>query len=128
MIAPKSSIYGLPDIDADMFPGVKIKVSHLASITGRGWYNNRQKTIFLPKGAKTSYAQHEYGHYLQSQQLSAIEYSRIEKASLANALLQFLPGSKKHDTFWTETDANRRAIAFFGPNSAIARFGIWPVV
>jgi RHS repeat-associated protein len=122
----KGSIPGLPDIAPNMFPGVGIEVNTLATITGRGYYDNKTKTLQLPIGAKTSYAQHEYGHYLQSKQMPASCYKAVENASFKNAMLQFLPWVEKHDTFWTERDANRRSIEYFGPNSEIAKFGLWP--
>ena len=122
----KGSIPGLPDIAPNMFPGVGIEVSTMATITGRGYYDNKTKTLQLPIGAMTSYAQHEYGHYLQSIQMPASCYKAVENASFKNAMLQFLPWVEKHDTFWTEKDANRRSIQFFGSNSEIAKFGIWP--
>ena len=98
----------------------------MATITGRGYYDNKTKTLQLPIGAKTSYAQHEYGHYLQSKQMPTSCYEAVEKASFKNAMLQFLPWVEKHNTFWTERDANRRSIEYFGPNSEIAKFGLWP--
>ncbi|MBL0883845.1 MAG: hypothetical protein IBJ16_10960 [Chitinophagaceae bacterium] len=66
--------------------------------------------------------QHEYGHYLQAQQLGTLYYfSTIAPASLYSALY-----SSNHHSFWTEVDANRRATAFFGPTSAIALDSNYP--
>lgn len=90
----KGSIAGLPDIAPNMFPGVGIEVNVLATITGKGYYDNKTKTLQLPIGAKTSYAQHEYGHHLQSKQMPASCYDALERASFKNAMLQFLPGLK----------------------------------
>jgi hypothetical protein len=120
------SIEDLPDIDPSMFPGVKIKNSFWADLTGKGWYSSKTKTINVPKNTKPSYVQHEYGHHLQSKRFTKEQYDAIEASSLQNAIFQFLPWVENHDTFWTERDANRRAINFFGPNSEIAKFGLWP--
>lgn len=62
--------------------------------------------------------QHEYGHYLQAQQLGTFYYyKRIVPASLYSAATD----PAYHNYFWTEIDANQRATAFFGPNSAISQ-------
>lgn len=60
--------------------------------------------------------QHEYGHFLQAQQLGTWYYLNfIVPASLYSAAF-----GSNHKYFWTEKDANQRATAFFGPRSAIA--------
>lgn len=108
----KTIIPGLAGIHPEDFPGVRIKLSAWATLIDRGWFDVRTKTIHLPKGASKSFAQHEYGHYLQSLNFKPKEYKAIEKASLGNTVKNFLGRGEVHDTFWTETDANRRSAAF----------------
>ncbi len=115
----KTKIEGLPGIHPEDFPGVTIKVSAWGTLIDRGWFDVRTKTIHLPKGASKSFAQHEYGHYLQSLSFTPEEYKAIERASLGNTVKNFLGRGKLHDTFWTETDANRRSAEFFGPDAPI---------
>ena len=66
--------------------------------------------------------QHEYGHYLQAQQLGTVYYIRIVPASLYNAATD----PSNHRYFWTERDANKRSADYFGPNSAIALDNNYP--
>jgi len=100
-----------------MFPNVDIKVSKLATMTGKGYY--RDGTLNLPHGATTSYAQHEYGHYLQTLRFTNNEYNAIERASFQNSIQNFFGFGQQYNNFWTERDANRRAAEFFGPNAPI---------
>lgn len=66
--------------------------------------------------------QHEYGHFLQAQQLGTWYYLNfIVPASLYSAAF-----GSNHKYFWTEKDANQRATAFFGPRSAIALADNYP--
>lgn len=104
----------LPGIDPEAFPGVRIKVSKWATLVDSGWFNIRTKTIYLPKNASLSFAQHEYGHYLQSLSFPRKQYRAIEKASFLNALKNKVGLGESHHSFWTERDANRRSGAFFG--------------
>jgi hypothetical protein len=115
----KGSIPGLPDINPDDFPGVKIKLSKWATWVDSGWFDARTNTIHLPRNASNSFAQHEYGHYLQSLNFPAKQYSAIERASFLNAVKNKLGFGKDHNTFWTELDANKRSGEFFGPSAPI---------
>lgn len=117
----KGSIYGLPEIDPDHFPGVRIKLSKWATWIDSGWFDVRTKTIYLPENASVSFAQHEYGHYLQSLNFSVRQYRAIEKASFLNALKNKIGYGERHDSFWTERDANRRSGMFFGSEAPINR-------
>lgn len=119
--AVNRSIKGLPGIDPDNFPGVKIRLSKWATFVDSGWFDRRTKTIYLPENASLSFAQHEYGHYLQSQTFSRKQYRVIERTSFLNALKNRIGLGEKHDLLWTERDANRRAGDFFGPEAAINR-------
>lgn len=115
----KGMIKGLPDIDPRDFPGVRICVSKWATLVDSGWFDRRTKTIYLPKNASLSFAQHEYGHYLQSLEYSAKQYRTIERASFLNALKNKFGFGESHHLFWTERDANRRSGVFFGPQAPI---------
>ena len=120
-LAGKKNIKGLPGIDPDNFPGVKIRLSIWATLVDSGWFDIRTKTIYLPENASLSFAQHEYGHYLQSLNFSRKQYRAIERVSFLNALKNRIGLGEKHDLLWTERDANRRAGDFFGPEAAINR-------
>ena len=66
--------------------------------------------------------EHEYGHYLQSQEYGEIYYNAvIAPASLLNAALPW-NSVVDHWSYWTEKEANFMAVQFFGPISAIATY------
>lgn len=117
----KGSVWGLPDIDPADFPGVRIRMSKWATLVDSGWFDIRTKTIYLPKNASLSFAQHEYGHYLQSLNFPRKQYRAIEKASLLNAIKNKFGYGEDHSSFWTERDANRRSGSFFGSQAPINR-------
>ena len=63
--------------------------------------------------------QHEYGHYLQAKKYgSALYNAKIVPSSLWSMATN---SQSEHDHFWTEMEANQLSIAFFGPDSDIAK-------
>ncbi len=61
--------------------------------------------------------EHEYGHHLQALQLGTYAYyTTIALPSLYNMAKDKL----NHSSYWTEIDANRKAINYFGSGSDIA--------
>ena len=67
--------------------------------------------------------EHEYGHYLQALELGKFNYYlQIVPASLKSATINPIG----HRFFWTEVDANRKAVSFFGSSSAIALSTYFP--
>lgn len=111
----------MPHIYPEDFPGVSIKLSAWATFVDRGWFDVRTKTIYLPKNASLGYAQHEYGHYLQSLSFDPKQYRAIERASISNAFKNMFGKGENHGSLWTERDANRRAGEFFGDAAPINR-------
>jgi len=57
---------------------------------------------------------HEYGHYIQSQHWGLLYLFLIGIPSLANCIHDRIRHSCTHDTFYTETSANRKAKNYFG--------------
>ena len=97
------------------FPGATITDSY--TLAGRG-ATTSGGGIHASLSFYLSDLQHEYGHYLQAKKYGSKLYNeKIVPASLWNAAVDTKQG---HRNFWTEVDANRLAIAFFGSNSDIA--------
>lgn len=79
--------------------------------------------ILVYDGASTAVKQHEYGHFLQYQQMGFIRfYLKVGLPSLYSAA--FFP--KKHHLLKVEKDANKRAVHFFGENAPVANGMLWP--
>lgn len=71
-----------------------------------------------PKGYKADWHDHlfvhEYGHYIQSQELGINYLFAVGIPSLQSAILQTdNPNSPRHNTRWFEVDANRKAAEYF---------------
>lgn len=63
---------------------------------------------------KNSLFQHEYGHYLQSQESGPIYLFRYAIPSLISASkTEEKHPNHNHNFFWTELDANQRAVRYF---------------
>lgn len=56
---------------------------------------------------------HEYGHYIQSQRWGLLYLLTMGLPSLANCIYDRIHRTDTHDTFYTETSANRNAKKYF---------------
>jgi len=67
--------------------------------------------------------EHEYGHYLDQQANGTLYYIfKVMPLSFINATFH----GDTHQFYWTEIAADRQAIQFFEPNSAIAKSSYYP--
>jgi len=100
------------------FPGVHFHDGMVADGTGLTLSNG---SIFMTNEYGLDGLQHEYGHYLVAQQKGHILYNFVDvPKSFFSAIF-----SSNHYSSSTEIAANRMAIKFFGPNSAIAQTPKW---
>jgi hypothetical protein len=93
-----------------------------ATITNFGILSNRGVTtanggIHADNSFTLAGLQHEYGHYLQAKVYGTSFYNNI---IVPASLLSMIFDSANHYRFWTETNANRQAVAYFGASSDIA--------
>ena len=98
-----------------IFPGASITDFMTQEYTG---YTTSNGSIHAPSSFDLAHLQHEYGHYLQSQNYGSFTYNSIIAPA---SLYSIIHDSENHKNFWTEQDANAWASNFFGPNSAIAK-------
>jgi RHS repeat-associated protein len=100
------------------FPGVMIRKGEFwANLTGACRYEDG--TIYLPEDIDPKYEygiiQHEYGHFLQEQQLGKQIYHNMEMNSFLDMTYYKMGGNDRpgHANYWVETDANVRSANFF---------------
>lgn len=78
--------------------------------------------VFVSKNASLAIKQHEYGHFLQYQEMGFFYfYFQIGLPSLWSAT--FFP--KLHHQRSFERDANKRSRAYFGTHSALTKIEYW---
>jgi len=109
------------DISSPDFPGVKILED--GGYFDRGYTLNG--VIHVPQNYGLANIQHEYGHFLQENLYSNLGMANIDIQSALNAFVNTLGGvfglSDTHMSYWTETEANKLAVDWFGPKSDIGK-------
>lgn len=115
----------LSPVQSDNFPGISVYQSPL--MDGKG-VTMPPFGIIVGTDAGEDLIQHEYGHYLQYQDMGIVNYyndvglpsiynemeNTLEKALFGKFLF-----SIDHRNFRTETDANIRSREFFGPGAPV---------
>jgi hypothetical protein len=108
------SVFTRPDGTTVLFPGATI--TNHPVWPGFAW-TSAWGGIHAALSFTLAGLQHEYGHYLQAQIIGAYEYNRI---ILPQSFYSGATNVTNHKYFWTEREANRLSVAFFGQNSDIA--------
>jgi RHS repeat-associated protein len=95
-------------------PGASV---YVAPILGDSAVSIAPLGIILVGVLDTATIQHEYGHYLQHEEMGTMRWLReVARPSLNSAAND----PNNHMSMPYERDATRRAIDYYGPNSAIA--------
>jgi RHS repeat-associated protein len=113
------------------YPGIRIYESSWM----RGGISLPPFGIVVEKPSYPGLKEHEYGHFLQYEEMGAFNYyTRVALPSIYNAMENDIERllynrvilSVDHSYYPVETDANRRSKEYFGPYSPINNEKIWP--